>query len=281
MSIDTTTSDGSAVATHLGSMTIHGDASSFPDHASLVRTLLSVSTTATLTTIATAGDAEAGLPYGSLVAHSVLGDGSPLVCISEMAEHTRNARADGRAGMLVTGVEVDASADPLDRPRASLLGRLVPYEPSADERARHLDLHPGARDYVDFPDFGWWRLEVRAARYVGGFGHMSWVTGADLAAAAPDEVLAGSGHAVAHMNDDHADACLDMVRHLAGVVTAVSARVHSIDRHGMTLYAEVPGSPLATVRIAFDGGPLGSPEDVRPAVVTLARRAAAAAGSAS
>jgi putative heme iron utilization protein len=269
---------------HLGALTIHGDVDTFPGHAELVRTLLAIGRFATLTTV-TAGSSgsgtDPGFPYGSLVAYSVLDDGSPLVCISEFAEHTRNAHADNRAGMLLAGLPVDDESDPLDRPRVSLVGHLRPHVPTDDERTAHVALHPGVTDYVDFPDFGWWRLEITSARYVGGFGHMSWVTGADVAAATPDPVLAGSEYAVAHMNDDHADACLDMVRWIAGVRDATSARVHSIDRHGLTLYADLPGAPLATARIAFVDAPLASPDDVRAAVVVLARRARALAEAVS
>lgn len=267
---------------HLGALTVHGDTGTFPSHAELVRTMLSLSRFATLTTVTAAGHAEPGFPYGSLVACSVLADGSPLVCISELAEHTRNAHASSRAGMLVTGLPVDEASDPLDRPRASLVGHLRPYVPTATERSAHVERHPGVLDYVEFPDFGWWRLEIAAARYVGGFGHMSWVTGAEVADASPDPVLAGSQAAVEHMNADHAEACLDMVRWLAGIRDATAARVHSIDRHGLTLYADLPdAAPLATARIAFPDAPLTSPDDVRGAVVVLARRARSLAEAAS
>ena len=276
------TIDAPAADPHLSSMTIYGDAETFPSHAELVRTLLSIGRFATLTTVTTAGHAEAGFPYGSLVAYSVLDDGSPLVCISEFAEHTRNAHANSKAGMLLTGLPVDDAADPLDRPRAGLLGHLRAYEPTETEWARHAQLHPGVLDYVDFPDFAWWRLKVAAARYVGGFGHMSWVTGAEIAAAEADMVLSGAEAAVQHMNADHADACLDMARWLADIRDATAARVHSIDRHGITLYADVPGSVvLATARVAFPSAPLASAADVRPAVVELTHRARHLAEAAS
>jgi hypothetical protein len=280
VTIDAAATTDRAADPHLSSLTVHGDTNSFPSHAELVRTLLSIGRFAALTTLTTAGHVEAGYPYGSLVAYSVLDDGSPMVCISELAEHTRNVHTDHRAGMLLIGTPVDHTADPLDRPRASLVGQLRRHDPSDRERAAHIDLHRGVLDYVDFPDFAWWRLEIVAARYVGGFGHMSWVTGDDIAAALPDTVLARSQRAVEHMNADHPDACLDMTRWLAGIGDATAARVHSIDRYGITMYAEMPGSAVpATARIAFPDGPLASADDVRPAVVELTRRARVLAGT--
>lgn len=288
VSLDTPTTDRPAgnADQHLASLTVHGDTGSFPSHAELVRTLLAAGRFGALTTITAGGHAEAGLPFGSWVAYSALADGSPLVCISDLAEHTRNARADARAGLLVNGLPVDDAADPLDRPRVSLLGRLQQYQPSEEEVAAHAALHPGVLDYAHFADFGWWRLTVASARYVGGFGHMSWVTGEEIAAAEPDDVLAGSEAAVRHMNADHADACLEMVRHLGGLRSATSARVHSIDRRGITLYVAMAGDGAAadgavrTVRVAFAGGPLSAADEIRPAVVALthlARRVAEAA----
>lgn len=265
---------------HLTSLTIHGDTASFPTHAEIVRTMLSVGTFATLTTLTASGPAEPGFPFGSLVGYSALGDGAPLVCISEIAEHTRNLRADSRGGMLLTSLPVDGGADPLDRPRASLVGRLEPYAPTDEEVAAHVQRHPGVVDYVDFPDFGWWRLSITAARYVGGFGHMSWVAGAAIAEAAPDSVLADAQGAIDHMNADHAEANLQMARWIAGITDATAARVHSIDRRGLTLYADRPTGPLvASARIAYVDGPLESPGQVRSAVVALARRAAELAGA--
>lgn len=263
---------------HVASLSIHGDVDTFPPHAEVVRTMLASGRFGTLTTVTAAGRAEPGYPFGSLVAYSVLADGSPLLCISEMAEHTRNAHQDSRAGLLVTGLAADDDSDPLDRPRASLVGHLRRHDPSPDEIARHTAVHPGVTEYVDFPDFAWWRLEIGSARYVGGFGHMSWVSGAEVAAAEPDPVLADAHGAVAHMNADHADACLDMVRWLGGLPDAVAARVHSIDRHGLTLYADLPTvAPLATVRLAFAEAPLASADAVRSAVIELTHRARAAA----
>lgn len=276
-----TTGTASDASAHLASMTIAGDTASFPTHAELVRTLLVAGRFATLTTLTAAGPVAAGFPYGSLVAYSAGPDGSPLLCISELAEHTRNAHADGRAGMLLTGLAVDAESDPLDQPRATLVGRLAPCVPTPAARAAHVELHPGAADYAGFADFAWWQLTIEAARYVGGFGHMSWVTGAEVAAARPDPVVPSSQGAIDHMNADHAAANLDMVRYLAGVRAATAARVHAIDRHGVTLYATVPGvAELVTARVAFRGGPLDGPGDVRGAVVALAQAARASADGA-
>jgi putative heme iron utilization protein len=243
-----------------------GDPSSFPSHAECVRTLLGAGGFASLATVTADG-----YPYASLVAYSVLPDASVLMCLSDMAEHTQNARRVRRAGLLVNAPS-DGGRDPLDEPRASILGDLAPHGATADEIAHHLSVHPLTSAYMDFSDFCWWRLAIVSARFVGGFGSMSWVSGDEIADAVVDEVLRGSGPAVDHMNADHADANLDMARHLGGVTAATSATLHAIDRHGLTLYAHVEGVPH-TVRLRFPDGPLTSLAELRPAVVDLAHRA--------
>lgn len=249
---------------HLTSLAAVGDLSSFPTHGELSRTLLASEPFATLTTTTSTGH-----PYGSLAAYSTLEDGSPLLCISEFAEHTKNAHLNPAAGLFVAARNW---SDPMDAPRVSLIGDLVEFAPTGADVSRHIAAHPGAADYADWSDFGWWRLAVSGVRYVGGFGSMSWVDGAELAAASADPIAASSPSAVQHMNDDHAESNLAMVRAFASPL-ATSATMRDLDRHGMTFYADTPDG-WTLVRIAFPDGPLGDPTDIRPAVVAAAKRAA-------
>lgn len=255
-----------AATDHLGSLPFAGDAATFPTHAELIRTLLGAGGFATLTTTTTSG-----YPYGSLAAYSVLPDGSPLICISELAEHTKNARQSPRAGLFVAA-EVPDDGDPMDAARVSIIGDLEPIVPGPDAVSAHLAVHPGAADYATWDDFDWWRLAIGSARYVGGFGMMSWVDGEAIANAEPDPVIPHSRPAIDHMNADHAVANADIVRRLAGVDDVTSARVRDIDRYGMTFYADTPNG-LHLARVPFIGGPLREADAVRTAVVALAELA--------
>lgn len=138
-----------------------------PTDAERSRTLLHAGRIATLTT--TAVD-PAGTPYASLVGLAVDDGGAPLLCLSNLAEHSRNLVADQRASVLVTG--------PTDRPDPLAGARVTVLR-------RYREVHPGAF-YAAFADFVMLRLDVVSARYVGGFGRMSWITAAELAAAEPD-----------------------------------------------------------------------------------------------
>lgn len=115
----------------------------------------------------------AGYPFLSVVLFTLDEDGSPLLTLSALAEHARNLAADARASPLA--VE-PAEADPLAAGRVTLVGdcRMVPDAGQEAARARFLDAHADAT-HVSFGDFAMYRLDVKAVRYVGGFGAMSWV----------------------------------------------------------------------------------------------------------
>lgn len=249
-----------------------GDVSTFPSNAELSRTLIEPGGIATLCTLT-----QLGHPYASIAPYSAMTDGAPLICVSSLAEHTQNLLSDPRASVLVE-TQSRPGVDPLSLARVTVLGAFVPADPSAAEIEAHLELHPFARHYVGFADFSWWRLEVSSLRYVGGFGVMGWATGDDYAAADADPVLPHAAPMIEHLDADHADACVSIVRHLAGVPEVVRAPVSSIDRYGMTFDAyDEHSTYLATARVAFPR-PLDSPDSVRAASVDLVRRAAAVSG---
>jgi hypothetical protein len=244
---------------------IAGDPSSLPTDAELARTLVADGGRATLSTLT-----DRGYPYGTAVSYAVDDAGAPVLLISDMAEHTVNARRDPRASLLVA-TQALAATDPLSTSRLTLVGKLGRLADPGPRRARFLAAHPYASYYADFSDFGFWKLEVEECRYIGGFGHMSWVDARDYATASPDPLGASAAGIIAHMNADHADANLLYVQKLAGLDDATEASLVGIDRYGLTLQAATPDGPRKA-RIPFER-PLESPDEARPAVIALLGRA--------
>ncbi len=240
-----------------------------PTDAERARTLAAVATTGVLSTLARE---PAGTPFGSLAPFGLDGGARPVLCISELAEHTQNLRADRRGSLLVTR-PVPAGADPMAAARLTLLGRLeeVPAGEVPEARAAHLAGNPHAELYVDYGDFRLWRLEVESLRYVGGYGRMSWVSPDAWRAATPDPTEAVAAGAVEHLNDDHGDACLLIAQLLGGRPDATEARVTGLDRYGLDLVATGPDGP-GRVRVPWDE-PVGGADSIRAAAVALVRRA--------
>ncbi len=263
-----TTPDAAATPHETAGPPVAGDINSFPSHAELARTLVGAGGVATLSTLT-----ESGHPYASIAPFSTLANGSALICVSDLAEHTHNLRRDPRSSLLVDAGSSDG-VDPLSLARVTIVGAFIPISPDASQVDAHLEVHPFARHYIGFEDFSWWRFDMLNLRYVGGFGFMGWATADEYATATADPVIPFAAPMIEHLNDDHADACVEIARHLADVRAADRATVVGVDRYGITLdvFGGVDDGQLAVARIAF-AEPLRSPDGVRAASVDLVRHA--------
>ena len=236
-----------------------------PTDAERGRTLLATAPTGTLAT----SSVEGGFPFGSLVAYAVDDLGRPILCLSDLAEHSRNLAADPRASLMAAQT---GEGDPLALARVTVLGSVVELRADADAAAVYRERHPGAF-YSDFHDFRIYRLEVASVRYVGGFGRMSWVSAADHAAAEPDPLRPHAAGIVEHMNDDHADALVTYCRVFGGRAGTERAEMVGVDRYGFTVLAQDAGSDDRTaVRIPF-GRRVDTTVAVRAAMIKLLRQA--------
>jgi len=239
---------------------IAGDTSTFPSDAELSRTLVASSGTGTLSTLT--GE---GYPYGSIVSFIHDNEGNPVILISDMAEHTINARNDQRASMLIS--EPSGEGDPLGKARLTLIGKLHLLDNPETERRDYLTKHEHASFYVDYEDFNFWKLSVHECRYVGGFGHMSWVQSVEYNSAEIDPLFLNSQEIINHMNEDHGDANILYAQKLANLHDCTEATMLGIDRYGVTLRASTSNGPRMA-RIGFPT-PLNNQEEARPAVIEL------------
>jgi putative heme iron utilization protein len=150
-----------------------------PTAAEQARTLVAAAIVGALATLTPDGD-----PWASLVTYGTLPDGTPVLCLSKLAEHGRNLAADPRASLMIT--QPGPPADPLAAARVTLAGRAEPPDDAETieaARTAHLRAVPAAAAYVDFADFSLWVLRVERVRWIGGYGRMDSVSGADYAAA--------------------------------------------------------------------------------------------------
>jgi len=144
-----------------------------------------------------------GAPYASLVLVAVDHDATPILLISQLAEHTRNLAADPRVALLFEATE--GLEEPLTGPRVTVMGRAeITGEPR--HRERFLARHPGAAVYAGFKDFAFYRIAVERAHLVAGFGRIHWIEGKDLLGPFAPALAEREAGIVEHMNSDHADA---------------------------------------------------------------------------
>lgn len=230
------------------------------------RTLLAHSTVATLGSLS-----EDGTPWASMVVFGTLADGSPVLFVSTLAEHGRNLERDQRGSLMVAAPITNP--DPLQSGRVTLAGRWEKPEGAREEEAREAAYAamPYGRTYAKMGDFSLWVLNVERVRWVGGYGIMGSDDAAAYKAASVDPTAPSADHAVAHLNDDHADALLLISQKLAGYPDATAAVATSIDRYGMDLSIDTPRGK-APARVGF-AEPATATDGLRSATVELARRA--------
>ena len=202
-----------------------------PSHAERTRTLVSLASTATLSTLSRR---HAGFPFGSLMPYALDAEGRPIFLISNMAMHTQNLKADPRSSLFIA--QTAADGDPLGAARATLVGHTapVPEKEVALAREQYLARHEKSQYWVDFPDFSFFRLQPVDLYYVGGFGVMGWVPAEEYKRASPDPLAAATPDIIAHMNADHADAMILLARKHARL-DATEAAMTSVDRLGFYL----------------------------------------------
>ena len=156
-------------------------------------------------TLATSAD---GQPYAALVTPATDADGSVLLLLSDLSEHTKHLRADPRCAIMVAGPA--EGPNPQTAPRLSVSGRAE----LADAALQPLWLarHPYAAMYADFGDFALWRIVPHGALLVAGFARAHRLRAADLA---PEPMAAAAVAAAAqgvmdHVNADHATALAEL-----------------------------------------------------------------------
>ena len=205
-----------------------------------------------------------GAPYVSLVAVAGDHDASPLLMLSNLAQHTHNFAADERVSLLFDGTHT--LPDPLAGPRLTLLGRIARCDDAA-ARERFVARHPDSAAYAGFGDFSLYRVAIARGHFVAGFGRISWIEGAALRFAADTGKLAAAeADIVAHMNEDHAGAIALFAERLLGQ-SGSGWRMTGIDPEGIDLRS---GGDTARVDFAE---PVLDAAAARSALVALTRDA--------
>ncbi len=113
-----------------------------------------------------------GHPFGSITPYLVDHDGSLLILISALAEHTKNIQNDPRVS-LITHNQDDPHIQ--TQGRVTLVGNASLFTDREQAGKRYLRYFPEAQTYFDMHDFNFFRIVPLALRYIGGFGDIHWV----------------------------------------------------------------------------------------------------------
>jgi putative heme iron utilization protein len=208
-----------------------------------------------------------GDPYCSLVNIATAADGAPLLLISRLAVHTKNVLADPRVSLMI---DERKEGDPLQGARVMLMGTAAATE-DPEVRRRYLDRQPEANMFAGFGDFAFYRVALKGAHLVAGFGRIVDLKPADVLTEIDDaaELVAAEPNILAHMNGDHADACRLYATKLLGAPDG-EWRCVGCDPDGLELQLE-----RTALRLAFPQR-VRAPDVLRQVLKQLAEEARAA-----
>ena len=234
------------------------------DAKSLAKELLRTALTGALATLD-----GAGAPFSTLTTVATDGDGRPLLLLSRLAAHTRQLEADPRVSLLLARI---GRGDPLAHPRLTLAGRAERLERKSAEgeraRRRFLAHHPKAELYADFGDFAFWRVDPSTAHLNGGFARAAELAWNEIATDVSDaeSLVEAEASALAHMNEDHAEA-LALYGSVLLEAGKAKWRLAGIDPEGLDLDR---GGEMR--RLVFERR-LRTPDELRSTLAALAKKA--------
>jgi putative heme iron utilization protein len=214
-----------------------------------------------------------GFPFGSIAPYALTPAGEPIILISDIAEHTKNVRADARSSFLI---QASNASDQQASARATLMGYVIPVSPPfyATAEQRYLKAVPAASGYFDTHDFSLFIIKVLQVRFIGGFGNIHWIDGdeiLDRAGDAPLDALAPHAAGICkHMNEDHEVAMIDYAKAFAGIEPEAAKMIH-VDSNGFDLIA-ISNGRHQPIRLNFPA-PVSTTEELRKATVEMVRKA--------
>jgi putative heme iron utilization protein len=154
-----------------------------------------------------------GYPFGSVAPFVLDHDCHPIILISNIAEHTKNIIANPKVSLVVFAGTDDLQANA----RLTLIGEAIKIDKQdANLRPRYLRYIPQAASYFDMHDFAFYRIQIAHARYIAGFGKMSWMEGVSITPAA-NQLAEVESRIIEHMNADHTESMKLYCKHFHGI----------------------------------------------------------------
>jgi heme iron utilization protein len=204
-----------------------------------------------------------GYPFGSVVPYCLDRRGWPVLLISRIAQHTKNAWADPKVSLTISEPDLD---DVQTGSRLTYLGDIQQVtEPDEDTAERYYRYFPQSRDYHRTHDFDFYVIAPVRVRYIGGFGEIFWLSPEQLVRPNPFSP-AEETDMVDHMNTDH-EAAMRTYCKTANIplTPETQPQFAGVDAEGFHLRL---GARI--VRFNFPS-PVSKPLEVRQQLVAMAR----------
>jgi len=105
------------------------------------------------------------------------------VHVSRLAWHTQDMQRDARVALSIAETD-DRRADPFTLMRVTVRGEATQVADQGELKSKWLARFPAQAVNFELPDFSFWRIAPRDARFVAGFGRIHNLSAAELMQAA-------------------------------------------------------------------------------------------------
>lgn len=171
-----------------------------------------------------------GFPFGSVTPYLVDHDGSLIILISALAEHTKNIERDPRVSLIThnqTSPEIQMQG------RVTFTGNAHRVPDQQQFVARYLRHFPEAADLLML-DFAFYRLLPVAIRHIGGVGRIHWINIEDYAAPQADDFSRHEETYLLEINTQQSDILRELMMQHHGIS---DAQAIGIDCDGLDVRA--------------------------------------------
>lgn len=157
-----------------------------------------------------------GFPFGSIAPYLTDHDGSLIILISALAEHSKNILHDPRVSLITHN---QSNPDIQMQGRVTVAGNAQRIPDQQQPVARYLRHFPEAADFLTL-DFSFYRIDPVAIRYIGGVGRVHWLNMTSYAA--PQAVAFAQ----------HEAAALQQINARQHELNRLARQYHGADVHG-------------------------------------------------
>ena len=174
----------------------------------------------------------AGFPFGSITPYLTDHDGSLLIYISELAEHTKNIAHDPRVSLITHN---QSSPEIQMQGRITVAGNAQRLADQQQPAARYLRHFPEAAELMRL-DFAFYRIEPVAIRYIGGVGRIHWLNMESYVMKSAAELADQEEKLLSKIKVNHQGTVCQLLKQCHGIDCS-NAQVIGLDCDGLTVVA--------------------------------------------
>ena len=157
------------------------------------------------------------VPYSTFTMVAFDYDGSPLLLLSDLSEHTKNLKKNKLTSILFNEEQLFRKyfplyknkmkfsqnyQDPMSRPRITVIGE-ISKDTRRSSRIRFLNRHPASNLYAGFNDMNIYKLKMISGHLIGGFAQVKWFSKNELICKSNNSFLENEEMIMKHMNQEH------------------------------------------------------------------------------